>query len=38
MQSAYRVSKSAEQHGEPAPEGVHQDDATLTVKVKHVLT
>eukprot|EP00943_MAST-04B_sp_MAST-4B-sp1_P006003 g6003.t1 len=31
MQSAFRVVKSKTKHGEPGPEGVHQDSCTLTV-------
>lgn len=33
MQTAFRVTKSPNRHGEPGPEGVHQDDCALTVVV-----
>jgi hypothetical protein len=33
MQTAFRVQKSREFHGEPGPEGVHQDDCFLTVVI-----
>ena len=33
MQSAFRVTKSKERHGEPGPEGVHQDACVLTAIV-----
>ena len=33
MQTAFRVTKSAQQHGEPGPEGIHQDACVLTVVV-----
>lgn len=33
MQTAYRVTKSANADGDPGPEGIHQDSAELTVVV-----
>jgi hypothetical protein len=33
MQVAFRVTKTSDRHGEPGPEGIHQDACQLTAIV-----